>query len=192
VSGGGVARRLGELLPVYARLAWWGIASPRLVEREPLVVHQAVILGERGVLLSVRADLRGWELPGGSARPGEPEEAALRREVREETGLEVEVERVVGDYVRSGFRPHTARVRVCRVVGGELAPSAETPALRWFRPERLPETLFPWYRMPLADALAGPGPPVERHEHQGLRAVLEGMGIDLRMRLSGEGGEAVG
>ena len=179
-------RRLGALLPVYGKIAGWGIVSPRVSEREPLTVHQAVIQGERGVLLAVRGDLRGWELPGGNPRPGESGEQALRREVREETGLEVDIDRVVGDYVRTGFRPHTARVYACTAIGGELTPSRETPELRWFRPERLPETLFPWYRMPLADALAGPGPPVERHEHQGLRAVLAGMEIDLRMRFSAD------
>lgn len=186
MSAVGVARQLGALLPVYGKIAWWGIVSPRVQEREPLTVHQAVIFGEHGVLLAVRGDLRGWELPGGNARADESGEEALRREVREETGLEVGVERVVGDYVRTGFRPHTARVYACRAIGGRLRPSSETPELRWFTPERLPETLFPWYRMPLADALAGPGPAVERHEHLGVRAVLAGMGIDVRMRLTGD------
>ena len=143
-------RLLAELLPQYARIAWWGIASPKLVEREDLVVHQAVILGgdeEPGsrtqVLLTVRSDLRGWELPGGNPQPGETDEQTLRREVREETGLEVEPLRHVGDYVRTGFRPHTARIHLCRPTGGELRPSAETPRVRWFDPAELPTTLFP-------------------------------------------------
>ena len=139
---------------------------------------------ERGVLLTVRADLRGWELPGGNPRPGESEEAALRREVREETGLEVEPERRVGDYVRTGFRPHTARVYLCRVTGGRLRPSRETPRLRWFEPPSLPGTLFPWYRAPIEDALGADPAPVLRREFQGLGRVLRGMAIDLRMRCS--------
>jgi len=188
VTDPGRVRLLAGLLPVYAKIAWWGIVSPRLSESEPLVIQQAVILGERGVLLALRGDLRGWELPGGNSLAGESERDALLREVREETGLAVAVTGRVGDYVRSGFRPHTARVWACRVAGGTLTPSDETPELRWFAPDRLPDTLFPWYRAPIADALAGegePGTPVERRERQGARVVLAGLWIDLRMRVSG-------
>ena len=131
----------------YAKLAWWGLAAPRVVERAPLIVVQAIVHSERGeILLAVRSDLQGWELPGGTPKGGEPLEDALRREVEEESGLQVIVERVVGDYVRTGFRPHTARVYQCRVSGGRLRSSHETLALRWFDPSALPDTLFPWYR----------------------------------------------
>lgn len=181
--------RLLELLPAYARTAWWGLVGPRL-EREGLLVAQAVVCGEAGVLLAVRSDLRGWELPGGNPEAGETPEDAVVREVREETGLDVEVERHVGDYVRTGFRPHRARVYRCRVRPGgptRPTPSPETPRVAWFHPDALPEALFPWYRAPVADALAGPAGPVERHEHQGVASVAAGMAIDLRMRWSGEG-----
>ncbi|MDJ0868384.1 MAG: NUDIX domain-containing protein [Myxococcota bacterium] len=150
---------------------------------------QGVILSERGVLLSVRSDLRGWELPGGNPEPGESEPNALRREIREETGLEVEVERHVGDYVRSGFHAHTARVFRCRPTGGTLRPSREAPVLRWFPPDAPPGTLFPWYRAPLRDALAAYGEPVVRRDEQGLAAIWAGMTIDLRMRLSDDEAE---
>ena len=96
-------RQLLRMLPIYAKLAWWGLVSPHR-ERCPLVVHQGVVLDVDRVLLSVRSDLCGWELPGGNPDPGESGEATLRREILEETGVEVEVERRVGDYVRRGFR----------------------------------------------------------------------------------------
>ena len=178
--------RLAELLPTYVRIAWWGLVSPRVGEREPLVVVQAVIGSGGRLLLAVRRDLRGWELPGGNLRRGEGEEAALLREVREETGLRVEIVRRVGDYVRTGFRPHKARVYACRVLDGALQPSRETPVVRWFAPAALPDTLFPWYRTPISDWLAGTPEPVARTEHQGARAVLHGMWIDVRMRVSGD------
>jgi 8-oxo-dGTP pyrophosphatase MutT (NUDIX family) len=163
--------------------AWRGLVVPRVGEGEPLCVYQGIIRSEHGVLLAVRRDLRGWELPGGHGRPGEPAEAALCREILEETGLTVEVTAHVGDYVRTGFRPHTARIYVCRSSWGTLRPSDETPVVRWFREDALPDTLFPWFRQPLADAFEG-GPPVTRTESQGLRAIWAGLTIDLRMRWS--------
>jgi 8-oxo-dGTP pyrophosphatase MutT (NUDIX family) len=179
-----LARRLRGVLTSYTRIAWWGLCSPHIGARRPLWVHQGVVLGERGVLLGVRRDLCGWELPGGAALAGESGEDAVRREILEETGLRVAVERRVGDYVRTGFGPYTARVYACRCVGGELRTSEETLALDWFDPHRLPDTLFPWYRAPIADALAAGAEPVVRREHQGVAAVFAGMRIDLRMRFA--------
>jgi 8-oxo-dGTP diphosphatase len=182
-----VPGRLARLLaapPAWARIAWWGLVAPRVGAGRALLVVQAVILREGEVLLALRGDLRGWELPGGTPLPGESDAAALLREVREETGLDVVCERHVGDYTRTGFRPHVARVFLCRVAGGAERPSAETPRLRWCRADAPPETLFPWYRRPLADALAGAAAPVARREHLGPGAVLAGLAIDLRMRLA--------
>lgn len=179
-------RRLAGSLPSYARIAWWGLVAPRS-ESVPLAIHQAVVLCEGRVLLAVRSDLWGWELPGGAALPGESGEDAVRREVREETGLEVEVEALVGEYVRSGFRPHTCRVYRCRPRAGRLEPSAEVLRLAWFAVDAVPDTLFPWYRQPLADARAGGDTPVGRRERWGLRQVLQGLCIDLRMRMSSGG-----
>ena len=172
------------MLTSYTRIAWWGLFAPRLGAGRPLPVYQGVVIGERGVLLGVRRDLRGWELPGGAALAGESGEDAVRREIFEETGVRVAVERRVGDYVRTGFRPHTARVYACRHLSGELRASCETMALGWFDPGRLPDTLFPWYRAPITDALAAAAEPVVRREHQGVAAVLAGMRIDLRMRFA--------
>lgn len=170
-------------VPAYAKLAWWGLVAPRWTETRPLVVLQAVVLGPRGVLLAVRRDLRGWELPGGTLEPGESDEEALRRELREETGYDVAITRYVGEYVRSGFRPHTARVYRCHVLGGREQPGDETRRLGWFEPERPPATLFPWYREPLADALVDSTEPITRRDYQGLGAIWAGFRIDLLMRV---------
>ena len=180
-----VARALGGALASYARLAWWGLA---LSEREPLVVVQGVVLDpRRGVLLAVRRDLRGWELPGGEREEGESDEAALQRELREELGIEVRIVRPIGVWVRTGFRPHTARIYLCatRDEPGQRGPlGEETLAAAWHDPARPPDTLFPWYREALELASGPEAPAVERCEHNGLAAIAAGARIDLRMRLS--------
>jgi 8-oxo-dGTP pyrophosphatase MutT (NUDIX family) len=182
----GVLLRLAAAVPNYLTLAWQGLVSPRIGARSPAQVCQAVVLGEQRVLLAVRQDLRGWELPGGHVKPHELHEAALLREVREETGHEIRVERHIGDYVRSGFRPHIASVYACRVTGGALRPSFETPVVRWFDLDDLPDTLFPWFRAPIADAHAVRSEPIVRHTYQGAAEVWAGLKIDLRMRLSND------
>lgn len=178
-------RGLPGLLRIYARTAWWGLVSPRLEEQEPLLVHQAVVLDGDRVLLAVRSDIRGWELPGGNPDPGESGEETLVREVREETGVECRVERHVGDYVRSGFRPHTARVWRCVATGGTPRPSHETPTVEWFPLDAVPTTLLPWYRGPLADALADHTEPVQVSERWGISEIAQAIAIDLRMRATG-------
>ncbi len=184
----GRAGRLWGGLRDYLRTAWWGIVSPRIGESRPLVIAQAVILRDgppRQVLLSIRSDLFGWELPGGTLEAGESSEQAVVREVREETGLEVEPVTHVGDWVRRGFRPHTARVYLCRVVGGIEAPSHETPRLAWFDVDAPPDGLFPWYHEPLRKALVPGETPFEGDDVQGVGTILHAMKIDLAMRWRG-------
>ena len=52
----------------------------------------------REILLMRRSDNRHWGLPGGYVEPGESVVVATEREVREETGYEIEVGRLVGVY----------------------------------------------------------------------------------------------
>ncbi|MDG2334146.1 MAG: NUDIX domain-containing protein [Myxococcota bacterium] len=175
---------LSRIPRTYFRTAWWGLVSPRLAETEPLTVVQGVVTrpGEEEVLLSVRSDIRGWELPGGGLELDESPEQALAREVEEETGFQVEVEGHVGDYTRTGFRPHTARIYRCRVVAGDLRTSRETPWVEWWPLAGLPETLLPWYRQPLEDAAQNRKRPFARTERQGASAILGAIAIDLQMR----------
>jgi 8-oxo-dGTP diphosphatase len=184
------AKALGGALASYARLAWWGLA---LGEREPLTVVQAVILDDsRGILLALRGDLLGWELPGGTREAGETDEGALARELREELGVDARVGRFVGAWTRTGYRPHTARVYVCATsdgIGARGPLGDETLEARWYALGELPETLFPWYREPISRALSAQREPVARTEHNGLGAIWAGMRIDLRTRLRRRSGD---
>jgi ADP-ribose pyrophosphatase YjhB (NUDIX family) len=63
----------------------------------------AVVDDEGRLLLSQRGDLGVWGLPGGRLDAGERLDAAAAREVLEETGVVVKVERAVGLYYLAGW-----------------------------------------------------------------------------------------
>ena len=116
--------------------------------RTPLVAAIAVIFDESGrVLLSERADGHGWNLPAGFIDANEAPEEAVVRETREETGLDVAVDRFIG-YASSkrlhrGFGPPIDGNLItfsflCHVVGGALQPTNEAIQHGWFDPSSLP------------------------------------------------------
>jgi 8-oxo-dGTP diphosphatase len=104
-----------------------------------------VILERDGEVFLCRRDLepgRGrWSFPSGYVDAGELVQAAARREVSEETGLEVEIGRLVGVY-DSPNRPVVYIVFAGRVLGGELTAREETQAVDYFRLDALPELAF--------------------------------------------------
>ncbi len=127
----------------------------------------AVILDEAGrVLLIRRGDGRGWSLPGGFLEPGERVAESVVREVYEETGLEVEPERIVGVYsdpahthitYPNGDEVHfVSTTFACRVVGGTLrADGDESLEVAFFPPDALPGEIVCDHEIRIRDALAG-------------------------------------
>jgi len=109
-----------------------------------------VLLGRRNI-----APYKGWwDVPGGFLEPGEHPENGVRRELREETGLEVSVERLVGVYMDvygdgadgpdGEVEPILNFYYVCRVAGGVARADDDVEALAWFAPDDLPANIaFP-------------------------------------------------
>lgn len=90
---------------------------------------------------------------GGFADPHEAPWDAIVREVREETGLEVAVDSLLGIYAVPANRL-TAHAFICRVLGGELETTDETLAVGWFAEHALPAPFFPTHVARLRDAFA--------------------------------------
>ena len=107
----------------------------------------ALCIDERRVLLARRAaaPYQGfWDIPGGFLEEGEHPIAGLRRELKEETGLEIEPERFLGIWMDRYGGDSTAEATLnlywtARVVGGEAAPADDVSELRWFERDELPD-----------------------------------------------------
>lgn len=100
--------------------------------------HAAVFDSAERILLVRRADDDRWCLPCGWVEPNEAPAETVVREVREETGLEIEVRRLTGVFSRkadSGYGPHAAIAvgYLCEVVGGRAHASHEVSEIRYRR-----------------------------------------------------------
>ena len=114
------------------------------------------------VLLNRRSDSGRWSLPSGIVEPDEQPATALAREVTEETGIEVDVERLAllvtepeltyGNGDRCQF---IAMIFRCRYTGGTAAVGdEESTAVSWFPVEELPPDLGERYRRRITVVLA--------------------------------------
>ncbi|MER7910925.1 NUDIX domain-containing protein [Streptomyces sp. NPDC096068] len=122
------------------------------------------VVREDGRLLAIRrVDNGTWELPGGVLELDETPQEGVVREVLEETGVRVEVERLTGVY-KNMARGIVALVFRCRPVGGEARVSDEAGAVEWLTPGEVRERMAEVYAVRLLDAVGGGGPWVRAHD----------------------------
>jgi ADP-ribose pyrophosphatase YjhB (NUDIX family) len=113
----------------------------------------AIIRDEAGRLLLIQRghdpDAGRWSLPGGRIEPGETDEQALVREMREETGLTVRPGPLVGAVSRPGPGGSVIDIRDygATVTGGTLTAGDDAADARWVAPAELPG-------LPLTEGLA--------------------------------------
>lgn len=114
--------------------------APRATRVVPAA--SAVVADEDGrLLLAKRTDNDLWTIPGGTMKPGETITETAVREVKEETGIDVEVVSLVGiysnpqhvvEYSDGEIRQQFSVCFVCRRIGGEVATSDETSEVGYF------------------------------------------------------------
>jgi len=105
----------------------------------PKIGINAIIINEEGqILLEKRIDDNSWCLPGGWCEVGITAEDNLHKEVKEETGYEVEIVRLYRMFCRT---PNKRSVQTtyhivyeCKIIGGELAVSHESQNVAWLNP----------------------------------------------------------
>ena len=117
------------------------LRKPRSGERPTLIV-QAMIRKNTGEYLAIKraraVEVGTWEFPGGRVDPGETIEKALEREIKEETGLKVDIERFVGwgqgfgiTSSDGGIHDRFVMFFECKLIKGKLSFDHETADHKW-------------------------------------------------------------
>lgn len=121
------------------------------IPRHSVSVAAAIINNHGQALAIQRRDNRHWEPPGGIVEHGETLEQALNREVHEETGLTIDIERLTGIY-HNLTRNVIAFVYRCHTTGGELRTTPETHDAEWLTKEEITEYMDEAYAIRILDA----------------------------------------
>jgi ADP-ribose pyrophosphatase YjhB (NUDIX family) len=114
-----------------------------------------IVLDDTGrrVLLIQRRDNGRWEPPGGVLELGETIEDAVRREVEEETGAKVQVERLTGVY-KNMNRGIVALVFRCHLLSEPLPQTNEASTVAWHEVETISDLMPPAYGARVLDAIS--------------------------------------
>ncbi|UCC75317.1 MAG: A/G-specific adenine glycosylase [Anaerolineales bacterium] len=134
--------------------------------RKPLPHHDiaAGVIWRGAQILIARRPPTGllgglWEFPGGKREPAESLEECLVREVREELGIDIEVDQVLST-VRHAYTHFRITLHAfhCRYISGEPQAIGCT-AWKWVTPQQLDQYAFPAANRAIIESLQGPKPP---------------------------------
>jgi ADP-ribose pyrophosphatase YjhB (NUDIX family) len=131
-----------------------------------------VITDDHGrALLIQRRDNHRWEPPGGVLELAEGIHDGLRREVREETGLDVEPVTLTGVY-KNLTRGIVALVFRCKITGGHLTTNEEATAFQWASSADVARLMTEAYAVRVLDALQSDRPATVR-SHDGAHVLAD-------------------
>lgn len=127
------------------------------MEPTHLVSVAALVTNDEGQILLVNSPWRGWEYPGGLIEPGETFQEALHREIREESGIEIEITGFVG--ICKNLERNIVNIDfTAKYVGGKLTTSEESTEVIWATPEQALDMItFPLTKKRLQNMLLGRG-----------------------------------
>lgn len=97
-----------------------------------MVVVGCLVRNDKGKVLLIRHYKRGWEVPQGRVEEGEDLIAALHREVREETGVEVKPGPLACVWSKLSTPSAVIFTFLADYAGGDLQTSDESPDVGWF------------------------------------------------------------
>ncbi len=102
----------------------------------------AIIIKKNKVLLHHRTDYDMWDLPSGGMEKGETIIQALKREIKEETGLKIKPIRLTGVY-QNFNKEILVMMFLVKVISGKLTKNKEADAFNYFGYKQLPSNLAP-------------------------------------------------
>ncbi len=122
--------------------------AQRRYPSHPIPGVGAVIVGPNGILMATRDKNPGkgmWSIPGGGVEVGESQEAALIREIKEETGIDVKVLSFI-DTADIILRDPSGEIEyhfilnhyLCRAASFDIVPESSDTKVKWFLPNSLP------------------------------------------------------
>lgn len=105
------------------------------MEKNHFVSVAGIITNENNEVLLIKHPQRGLEFPGGMVEPGETLQQALKREIFEETGVDVIITGFIG--ICKNIQLDSVNIDFCcKYVSGELTPSNESLEVAWFPIEK--------------------------------------------------------
>ena len=96
-----------------------------------------------------------WDIVGGRINPGTPLFDNLKREVKEETGLDVEVSNLTGIYSKQGKNDIVFSF-ACKIIGGEITLNDEADKIEYFEISKIPKNTVPKHVERIKDFLSNP------------------------------------
>jgi 8-oxo-dGTP diphosphatase len=141
--------------------------------RHSVSVAAAIVRDDGRVLAIRRRDNGRWEPPGGILELNETIEDGLKREVHEETGLDVEIDRLTGVYKNMTQRI-VALVFRCHPTNGTPRPTAEASEAAWLTRDDVRRRMSEAFAVRLLDALDALGDTVSApnmRSHDGVRII---------------------